>query len=128
MKITTFNDRPVRHVRYMPDGTVILKLYERRPGSRAPSPGVADPVAGRSRRLSPGEPRHAASPGPSVRPPSLRVTKTSLFSRAQAGGNKRLSRTDHSLIPGLVTVSLFLGGLLAAGRCISTVMKRMVPP
>jgi hypothetical protein len=34
-KITTFNDRPVRHVRYMLDGTVILKLYERRPGGRA---------------------------------------------------------------------------------------------
>jgi hypothetical protein len=30
VKITTFNDRPVRHVQYMPDGTVILKLYERR--------------------------------------------------------------------------------------------------
>ena len=30
MKITTFNDRTVQHVRYMPDGTVILKLYERR--------------------------------------------------------------------------------------------------
>jgi len=35
VKITTFNDRPVRHVRYMPDGSVILKLYERRPSSRA---------------------------------------------------------------------------------------------
>jgi hypothetical protein len=35
VKITTFNDRPVRHVRYMLDGTVILKLYERRPGGRA---------------------------------------------------------------------------------------------
>ena len=34
MKITTFNDRPVRHVRYMPDGTVILMLYERRPDGR----------------------------------------------------------------------------------------------
>jgi hypothetical protein len=30
VKVTTFHDRPVRHVRYMPDGTVILKLYERR--------------------------------------------------------------------------------------------------
>jgi hypothetical protein len=35
VKITTFNDRPVRHVRYIPDGTVILKLYERRPNRRA---------------------------------------------------------------------------------------------
>ena len=35
VKITTFNDRPVRHVRFMPDGTVILKLYERRPDGRA---------------------------------------------------------------------------------------------
>ena len=35
VKITTFNDRPVRHVRYMPDGTVILKLYEPRPNRRA---------------------------------------------------------------------------------------------
>ena len=35
VKITTFNDRPVRHVRYMPDGTVTLKLYERQPGGRA---------------------------------------------------------------------------------------------
>lgn len=35
MKITTFNDRPVRYVRFMPDGTVILKLYERRPDGRA---------------------------------------------------------------------------------------------
>jgi hypothetical protein len=34
VKITTFNDRPVRHVRYMPDGTVILCLYERRPDGR----------------------------------------------------------------------------------------------
>jgi hypothetical protein len=34
-KVTTFNDRPVRHVRYMPDGSVILKLYERRPTGRA---------------------------------------------------------------------------------------------
>ena len=30
VKITTFHDRPVRHVQFMPDGTVILKLYERR--------------------------------------------------------------------------------------------------
>ena len=35
VKNTTFNDRPVRHVRYMPDGTVILKLYERQPNRRA---------------------------------------------------------------------------------------------
>jgi hypothetical protein len=35
VKITTLNDRPVRHVRYMPDCTFILKLYERRPGGRA---------------------------------------------------------------------------------------------
>jgi len=35
LKITSFNDRPVRHVRYMLDGTVILKLYERRPDGRA---------------------------------------------------------------------------------------------
>ena len=35
VKITTFNDRPVRHVRYMPAVTVILKLYERRPDGRA---------------------------------------------------------------------------------------------
>jgi hypothetical protein len=35
VKVTTFNDRPVRHVRYMPDGSVILKLYERRPNGRA---------------------------------------------------------------------------------------------
>jgi len=35
VKITTFNDRPVRHVRYMPDGSVILKFYEQRPDGRA---------------------------------------------------------------------------------------------
>lgn len=35
VKITTFKDRPVRHVRYMPDGTVILKRDERRPNRRA---------------------------------------------------------------------------------------------
>ena len=35
VKITTYNDRPVRHVQYMPDGTVILKLYERRPSGSA---------------------------------------------------------------------------------------------
>lgn len=35
VKITIFNDRPVRHVRYMLDGTVILKLSERQPGGRA---------------------------------------------------------------------------------------------
>lgn len=35
VKITTFNDRPVQHVRCMPDGTVILKLYERRLNGRA---------------------------------------------------------------------------------------------
>ena len=35
VKVTTFNDRPVRHVRYMPDGSVILKLHERRPTGRA---------------------------------------------------------------------------------------------
>jgi hypothetical protein len=35
VKVTTFNDRPVRHVRYMPDGSVILKLYGRRPTGRA---------------------------------------------------------------------------------------------
>jgi hypothetical protein len=35
VKVITFNDRPVRHVQYMPDGTVILKLYERRPTGRA---------------------------------------------------------------------------------------------
>ena len=35
VKIATFNDRTVQHVRYMPDGTVILKLYERRPDGRA---------------------------------------------------------------------------------------------
>ena len=35
VKITTFNDRPVRHVRDMPDGSVILKLYEQRPDGRA---------------------------------------------------------------------------------------------
>ena len=35
VKITTFHNRPVRHVRYMPDGTVILRLYERRPSGRA---------------------------------------------------------------------------------------------
>ena len=34
VKITMFNDRPVRHVQYMRDGTVILKLYERRPGGQ----------------------------------------------------------------------------------------------
>jgi len=28
MKITTFHDRLVRHVQFMPDGTVILKLCE----------------------------------------------------------------------------------------------------
>ncbi|MCE9632108.1 MAG: hypothetical protein K8S94_15510 [Planctomycetia bacterium] len=35
VKITTFNDRPLRHVRYMPDGSVILKLYERQSTGRA---------------------------------------------------------------------------------------------
>lgn len=35
MKVTTCNDRPVQHVRYMPDGSVILKLYERQPTGRA---------------------------------------------------------------------------------------------
>ena len=35
VKVTTFNDRFVRHARYMPDGTVILKLYERRSNGRA---------------------------------------------------------------------------------------------
>ena len=35
VKITTFKGRPVRHVRSMPDGTVILKFYERRPDGRA---------------------------------------------------------------------------------------------
>ncbi len=35
VKVTTFNDRPVRHVRYMPNGSVILKLYERLPTGRA---------------------------------------------------------------------------------------------
>ena len=35
VKITTVNNRPVRHVRYMPDGTVILRLYGRRPDGRA---------------------------------------------------------------------------------------------
>jgi hypothetical protein len=35
VKLTTFNNRPVRHVRYMPDGTVILRLYGRRPDGRA---------------------------------------------------------------------------------------------
>jgi len=35
VKVTTFNDRPVRHVRYVPDGSVIPKLYERRPSGRA---------------------------------------------------------------------------------------------
>ncbi len=34
VKITTFNNRLLRHVRYMPDGTVILKLYERRSSGR----------------------------------------------------------------------------------------------
>ena len=35
VKITTFNNRPVRHVRCMPEGTVILRLYERRSDARA---------------------------------------------------------------------------------------------
>ena len=35
VKVTMFNARPVRHVRYMPDGTVMLKLDERRPDGRA---------------------------------------------------------------------------------------------
>jgi hypothetical protein len=34
VKINTFHDRPVRHVQFMPDGTVILKLYERRSDGR----------------------------------------------------------------------------------------------
>ncbi len=34
VKITTFNNQPVRHVRYMPDGTVMLTLSERRPSGR----------------------------------------------------------------------------------------------
>jgi len=35
VKITTFNNRPVRHVRYMPDETVIVRLYEWRSDGRA---------------------------------------------------------------------------------------------
>ncbi len=35
VKINTFNSRPVWHVRYMPDGSVLLTLYERRPNGRA---------------------------------------------------------------------------------------------
>lgn len=35
VKITTLNNRPVRHVQYMPDGTVSLRLYERRSDGRA---------------------------------------------------------------------------------------------
>jgi len=34
VKINTFNSRPVWHVRYMPDGYVLLKLYERKPDGR----------------------------------------------------------------------------------------------
>ena len=53
VKIATFNDRPVRHVRYMPDGSVILKLFERRPGGRALHLRVslAEWVAGRGNYL-----------------------------------------------------------------------------
>jgi len=43
VKINTSNDRPVRYVRYMPDGTVILKLYERRPKD-SPVNGTSTPV------------------------------------------------------------------------------------
>jgi hypothetical protein len=35
VKIATFHNRPVRHVRYMPDGSVILKLDERQPNGHA---------------------------------------------------------------------------------------------
>ena len=35
VKINTFNSRLVWHVRHMPDGSVILKLYERRLDGRA---------------------------------------------------------------------------------------------
>jgi hypothetical protein len=35
VKITTFNNRPVQHVRFMLDGTVILKLYKRSDDGRA---------------------------------------------------------------------------------------------
>jgi hypothetical protein len=35
LKIKTFNDRLMWHVRYMPDCSVIFKLYERRPDGPA---------------------------------------------------------------------------------------------
>ena len=35
VKITTFNNLLVWHVRYMPEGTVIPRLYERRSDGRA---------------------------------------------------------------------------------------------
>jgi hypothetical protein len=70
VKVTTFNDRPVRHVQYMPDGTVILKLYERRPTGRARHLRVSltQWLAGRG-IYALGEPRLTAGSGPSVRPP-----------------------------------------------------------
>ena len=34
VKITTFHNRPVRHVRHMPDGSVILTLNERQLNGR----------------------------------------------------------------------------------------------
>ena len=82
VKITTFNDRPVRHVRYMPDGTVILKLYERRPNRRARHLRVslAQWLAGRGIYLL--EPRDAAGPSQTTRPPLLRVTKMPRISEA----------------------------------------------
>ena len=52
VKITTFNNRPVRHVRYMPDGTVILRLYERRSDGRARH---------LPRRIGPEQRRHGGS-------------------------------------------------------------------
>jgi hypothetical protein len=56
------------------------------------------------------------------------MTKKPLFWRAQTTGNKRLSRTGKSLIPGLVTVWFFFEGLPAVGRCTSRFAKWMVPP
>lgn len=82
-----------------------LRATARRP--RSPSPRVAGPVAGQSRRLSVGKPRLSACPGSRVRPPPLRVTKTLLFSWAQAGGNSRTIRTGNSLIPGSSCLRFF---------------------
>jgi len=102
VKVTTFNDRPVRHVRYVPDGSVIPKLYERRPSGRARHLRVslAQWLAGRGNYLL--KPRVEAGPGPSTRPLPLWMTKTTGNSAESAPGYRRVSRTGNSLILGFL--------------------------